>query len=382
MHKSVFAAMLRFASIVATSSLGQTPSKVGQGNPSVPPRYTISFKRGDPVADIVATPAIKLPFECTSDGTVFVSFASVEPANSGLPPLPPGLPPMLLTSIPRSGNGRTFHLDQAPGLYTSEEIDHFAVDSGVLFLVRASQARQPQKRAYTVGKYHGEYTIDTAEQSTYILIFNRDGEYKRAIPITDEFQILKLGMFPSGTFLAFGYDEKNKTPRLVMLKEDGTLLRSLEIPKNDAPESMISDSNAPHPHSILPSQMVSRDHTIILAQTEGNYPLLEISEGGAITPIRLKLANGEQLESLIPADRNIYVVARRETQQERTEETIYEVRSEDGSLIRTFAFSDGRMTADAVACVNDDKFLSIDYGSGKVVPLFGTAEPTAGAQGR
>jgi len=178
MHKSVFAAMLGFASMVATPSLGQTPSKVGQGNPSVPPRYTISFKRGDPAAGIVATPAIVLQFECTSDGTVFVSFASVVPANSGLPP-PPGLPPMLLTSIPRSGNGRTFHLDQAPGLYTSEEIDHFASDSGVLFLVKASHENKPEKRAYTVGKYHGEYTINTAEQSPYILIFNREGEFKR-----------------------------------------------------------------------------------------------------------------------------------------------------------------------------------------------------------
>jgi hypothetical protein len=243
---------------------------------------------------------------------------------------------MLLASIPRSGDGRTFHLNQVPDLHISEEVDLYTSDSAVLFMVKASRENEPQKRAYTVGDYRGESTINTAEQSPYILIFNREGEYKRAIPITDDFEIRKLGMFPSGTFLAFGYDEKNKTPRLVMLKEDGTLLKSLEIPKKDAPESMLSDSNAPHPHSILPSQMVSRDHTIILAQTEGNYPLLEISEGGSITAIRLKLANGEHLDSLIPSDGNIFVVTRRDSQKEDSDEIIYEVKPEGGTPIRSF----------------------------------------------
>ncbi|MGA8763478.1 MAG: hypothetical protein WB562_11495, partial [Candidatus Sulfotelmatobacter sp.] len=362
---------------VATASLAQIVSKAGQKTPGAPPRYTIAFKRGDPVAGIDSTPAIRLPFDCTSDGTVFVTLASFPRANSGLRPLPPGPPPMLLTSVPRSGDGRTFRLDRVPDLHISEQVDSFAFDSGVLFLVNASQENKPQKRAYTVGDYHGESTVNTAEQSTYILVFSREGEYKRTIPITDEFEIRKVGVFPSGTFLALGYDRKDHIPRLVMLKEDGTLLKPLEIPKEGAPESM-SDST----HTIVPSQLVSRDHTIIIAQTRGNYPLLEISEGGSIRAIRPKLGNGEQLESLIPADKNIYVVARRVTQQERTEESIYEVRPEDGTAIRSFTLSETGRSADSVACVIDGKFLSLDYGEDKVVRLIGSAEPIAGARGR
>jgi len=212
-------------------------------------------------------------------------------------------------------------------------------------------------------------------------MFSREGEYKRATPVADEFSILKIGMFPSGTLLAFGYDRKDHGPRLVMLKEDGTLLKSLEIPKSDAPASMVSDSNAPHPHSIAMSQMVSSDHTIIIYQTEGDYPLLEISEGGNVRAVRPLLPNGEQTESLIPADKNIYMVARSDRQKGNSDAIIYEVSPSDGALIRSFKLGDGPKTPDSVACINDGKFLSIDYGNGKVVPLIGTAEPATGVKG-
>ena len=371
MYKSALAGVLASASMLTVSSLGQSVASSAQGTPGAPPHYVISFKRGDPVVGVTASPAIRLPFDCTSDGTIFVEFASFPRVNSGLPPLPPGPPPMLLTSIPKSGYGRTFRLDQVPNLYISEEVDYFAFDSGVLFLVKASLENKPQKRAYTVGDYHGEYTINTAEQSSYIVVFSRDGEYKRAIRVADDFEIRKLAIFPSGVFLAFGYDRRKHAPKAVMLREDGTLLKSLEIPQKDVPESM-SDSS----HTIVPAQIVGRDHTLIIALTKGSYPLLEISEGGALRTISPRLAVGEQLESLVPADKGIFVVARRESQKDSNNAVIYELRPEDGTPIWSFELSDGR-SADSVACVNNEKFLSIDYGSDKVVPLIGTAMPEA-----
>jgi hypothetical protein len=200
------------------------------------PLYRISFKRGDAIPSLAATPAIKLPFECTGDGTIFISFISTVPANVGVPPPPPVPPPMVLVSASPEGVGHTFRLDGVPELHISSELDHYASDSEVVFLVRASKEAEPMRRTYSVGSYQGEYTGNAAEQHLYILAFSREGEYLRAAEVEQGFSIQRLGTFPSGALLAFGFGGKDHSPKLVMLKEDGALLKSLEIPGGDAPE--------------------------------------------------------------------------------------------------------------------------------------------------
>ncbi len=371
MHKPALGlAILLSATLPA--ALAQTGSTAAS---AAAPVYRVSFVRGDAVPGISATGAIKLPFQCTSDGNIFVSFVSTVPANSGLPPPPPGPPPMLLTSVPWAGRGQTFRLDQVPELYISSEEDHFASDSDVIFLVRASRENKPVKQTYTVGSYHGESASNTAEQHLYIVTFSRDGEYRRTIEIGDAFRILQIAVFPSGTFLAFGYDTKDHSPKLAMLKEDGALLKFLEIPKGDAPESLITGPDTPRPHTIAPTELVPESRSILVVQKQTSYPLLEVSEGGAVRAIHPKLPRGEQIEAAIPADQNLYVIAGQETGRGRSGETIYEMSPGDGAVLRRLILSDGRTPSD-LACVHNGKFLSIDYGDGKVVPLTGSATST------
>jgi hypothetical protein len=364
-----------FLSATVPAALGQSGSAGGSASPyTAAPLYRVSFARGAAVAGISDTHAIKLPLQCTSDGTIFVSFVGTVPANSGLPPLPPGLPPMLLTSISPAGRGQTFRLDQVPELYISSEADHFASDSNVIFLVRGSRENKPVKQAYTVGSYHGESTNNAAEQHLYIVTFSREGEYRRTIEIGDAFRIQQIAVFPSGTFLVFGYDAKDHAPKLAMLKEDGTLLKYLEIPKGDAPESMVSGANAPHPHTIAPTELVPEGSSILVVQNETIWPLLEVGEGGAVRAIRPKLPRGEPIEAVIPSDRNLFVLAKSETDKGDPAGIIYEVSPENGNVLRRFVLSDGKRAVNVMACVHDRKFLSIDYGNGQVVPLTGSAE--------
>ena len=271
---------------------------------------------------------------------------------------------MLLTSVSPAGLGKTFRLDQVPELYISSEEDHFASDSDVIFLVRASRENKPVKQAYTVGSQHGESNGNAAEQHLYIVSFNRDGEYRRTTEIGDAFRILQIAVFPSGTFLVFGYDPKDHSPKLAMLKEDGALLKFLEIPKGDAPESIISGADAPRAHAIAPTELVPEGRAILVVQKETTFPLLEVSEGGAVRAIHPKLPRGEQIEAAIPADQNLYVIAGHETGTGRSGETIYDMSPGDGAVLRRLVLSDGRTSSD-LACVHDGKFLSIDYGVGK-----------------
>jgi len=64
------------------------------------------------------------------------------------------------------------------------------------------------------------------------------------VPLSRMFRIQHLAVFPSGIFLAFGFDADDHSPKLVMLKEDGTLLKSLEITRGDMPESVLSGKAA------------------------------------------------------------------------------------------------------------------------------------------
>jgi len=85
-----------------------------------------------------------------------------------------------------------------------------------------------------------------------------------------------------------------------MLKEDGTLLKYLEIPKGDVPESMVSGADAPHPHVIAQAELVPEGRSILVVQNETTWPLLEVGEGGAVRAIRPKLPKGEPIEAVHP----------------------------------------------------------------------------------
>lgn len=342
--------------------------------PDPTPLYRISFKRGDAIAGVNSTSVVRLPFKCTSDGTIFVTFAGGVPANSGL--LPPLSPPLEFVSITLPDRGQAFPLDQVPELFVSREIDHYPSDSEVVFLVLASRENKPEKRTVRWGKEgeKREYTVNAAQQHPYIVSFTRDGKYKRTVEIDEAFRIQNIGVFPSGILLAFGFDKSDDSPKLAMLKEDGTLLKFLEIPKGDAPVSMVGGNDSPDRGVIAQSELVPEGRSILIVQNKTTFPILEVSEGGAIRAIYPKLVKGERIEAAIPADRSLYVIVGPETIERGSAGVIYEINTEDGSLMKRFELASDRMPSD-VACIREGKFLSLDYGDSEIVPLLGSPEP-------
>lgn len=353
---------------------GQANSRAEIKSQATPaPLYLISFERKDAVAGIDASPAIKLPFECTSDGTAFVTMV---PLGGIMQPPLYAPPPLLLTSVSPSGHANTFPLDQATEqLYDVREVDHYVSESSVIFLVKAASENKPTKQTYSKPDGNqAEVTKNSAERHFYIVIFDRDGEHQKTVKIDDAFPIQRLGIFPSGAFLVFGYDEKEHSPQLAMLKDDGMLLRTLQIPKGDAPESLLGtkDGSGKGPAVyVAPTQFVPKGHSIIIVQNKSTFPLLEVNEGGAITAIPIKLPHGTQIDGLIPSEQNFYARV-----SPTTDGSIYEIGAQEGTVLRRFALNDRRDAA-GVACVHDGKFLSFDHADGKLVPLIGTAEPAA-----
>jgi hypothetical protein len=357
---------------------GQADRNAPKSASALAPLYSISFERKDAVAGIDASPAIKLPFECTSDGAVFVTMV---PVGAQIQPPSYAPPPLLLVSVSASGRANTFPLDQATEqLYDVREIDHYASESEVIFLIKAAHENKPTKQTYTKSDgTQGEFTRNSADRNFYIVTFGRDGNYRKTTEVDVAFEMTQIGVFPSGSFLAFGYGEKDHSPQLAMLKSDGTLLRPLQIPKGDAPESMFGTKDGSGKGAavyIAATQFAPEGDSILVVQDKTTFPLFEVNAGGAITAIPVKLPRGTQIEGLIASDQNVYARV-----NPATEGSIYEIDGNEGRVVRRFELSDGR-TASGVGCVHDGKFLSFEHGEGKLVPLIGTAEPAPSGEKR
>jgi hypothetical protein len=361
--------------------IGLTPPARGQVDPmpapkesSVPtPLYRTSFSRGEAVPGLSASPVIKLPFECASDGTVFISMmavgAQVKPPNYAPPPL-------LFTAVSPAGRATTFPLDEVTQQrFDVREIDHYVAESSVIFLIKAASENKPTKQGYaTTDGTKGEYDRNAADHHFYVVIFDRDGKHKKTEQIDDAFRLNHLGVFPSGMFLALAYDESDHSPKLAMLKDDGTLLKFLQIGKGDAPESMLRTQDGTGKGRALyiaPMELVPQGRSILVIQQKTSFPLLEVNEAGEIRPVHLRLAKDTQIEGIVPSDQNLFARV-----APTTDGSIYELNAEDGRVLKRFKMSDGR-PASGVACVHGGKFLSFDQGEGTLVPLIGNAELAA-----
>ncbi len=378
MIKLPIALALSLATLQGQAAREQTSPKAAPVKSAVlAPLYRIVFKPSDPVPGIGAMPAIRLPFECAGDGTVFISM--VQALGTGSPPrnLSPYSPSLLLTSISPSREAHSFPLDQVPDLYDLQEVGDYASESRVIFLVRATREDKQVKQNYTASDgTQREFNGNFAEHHFYIVMFDRQGNYQKTVQIEGGIRMTRLGLFPSGTFLAYGYDEADHAPKLAMLKDDGTLLKFLEIPKGDVPESALGtkDANGKGPAMyVAPVQLAGQGHFIYVVQNKTEFPMLEVNEAGAIRAIQPKLPEGVQINMLVPSDENLYARV-----TEIKDGSIYELTPQDGAILRRFQVGDKESGAD-VACVHDEKFLSFQHSDGKLVPLIGTAEPATDA---
>lgn len=354
-------ALVYFGVLCSWSGLGAQTGPKAEAAQS-PPAYSVSFERGQTIQGVGSSGAIALPFQCTADGTMFVRFVSAAPPGV----TPPPLPTFQLVSISTSGVAHSFPLDQVPDLHVLSEVDHYAYDSGVVFLIRGtrdnpghdSSKDTPAERA--------------AARHTYIVGFDRDGRYQKTVEVDDRLRIQHLAVFDSGIFLVFGYDPKDHAPQLALLKEDGTYLKSLDVPTGAMPNVAIGAEGAKK-GVLMPVEFMRLGSSVMVVQTQGDYPILEVSQGGAVRAVPSKLPSGTHIQDLIPSDRNMFALVEAEGNSQRG--TVYELQPQDGSVQRIFTAGDEHDPA-AVACVHDEKFLSLDYGDGKITPLVGRAEPS------
>lgn len=371
---SRLAVLFMFA--VRLSLFGQTGGRVALGQ-STPPQFRIAFKSGDPVRGLNYLPVFVLPFECTSDGTVYVEMLTanrlVDPSNLGS---------RALAGITLSGDVHSYSVAGTPELNDMEQVSHFVWGSGIGFLVRAHRDSKADKFA----DYHD-----------YIVRFKLDGERQDVIQISDAFRAVSVAVFPSsGDLLIYGYDSDTAKPKLAIFNSDGTLLKELKLragllrqsaamngvemkemnvdkvlPERQAEQ----DAEKSQAHIIAPVQFVPLRNSVIFVQADSDLPLLEIKDGGTVRAISVKLPPGEKIYSFIPSDGNLFARVKSNKRN-----AIYEIDPETGELLKRFKNSNTEDGSN-IACVHENMFLSFEHDwahDHALIPLWGTPEQIVG----
>ena len=139
-------------------------------------------------------------------------------------------------SISPSREAHSFQLDQVPNFYDLRVDGSYLGESEVVFLVSgAAEYKEGTRSAVLPGGEKKESKANVAEHHNYVFVYDRGGHFKQMIQLENNFSIQSLGVFSGGTFLAYGFDNASRSPRLGLVKEDGVLLQYLQLPDDYLP---------------------------------------------------------------------------------------------------------------------------------------------------
>ena len=354
-----------------SAHLGRALFEGSGGDSPAIPLYRVDLKEGNPISGVGAMPAIQMPFQCTGDGTTFVNM--VQTFEAGTPPgVLPRFPSLLLTSISLSGVAHAFPLENVTGLIELQNQDYAVSDSEVAFLVSGVEEAKGTRATAASDESPPEDNKGAAGRHRYIVIFDRDGQYRRKFLVEEAFRPLHFALFSTGKFVAYGDDPTSHVPKLAMLNEDGTLLKFVEIPRASIPESTLmtkGDGSKGSAGYIRPVQFSTQGRVVYALQSTRGFPVLEINEAGAVKVIKPTLPDSDEITMIIPSDRGLYVAV-----NSLADGSIYELNPQKGNILSRLQVSyKGR--GQVVACVHEGKFLSFERGGDKLVPLVGSAQP-------
>ena len=349
------------------------------------PSYEISLRMADPLPGIPFSPVTQSNPSCAADGTMLVHFVEFSPRQF--------VPKSSFYSISPSREAHSFQLDQVPNFYDLRVDGSYLGESEVVFLVSgAAEYKEGTRSAVLPGGEKKESKANVAEHHNYIFVYDRGGHFKQMIQLENNFSIQSLGVFLGGTFLAYGFDNASRSPRLGLVKEDGVLLQYLQLPDDYLPpdikkareEQKHSSSTAPM--TLGQVQFVSSGANIIVASMWSHGPLLEISEAGAVRAIPVKMTADEIIRSVLASESALYVrtipasespFSNQQLPKEipARNDTFYEISREDGAVVKRFEVA-GK-PGPSVSCAHDNDFVGFTWSDKNFALLIGTPEPAS-----
>lgn len=360
------------ASLLAQAGPGSTRGDAPEKSLNVATAI-IEFKDDPSSPNLPASSVLEFPMQCAANGRVFAEIVQ-----------PNGLPLKRLYSISAT-EIHEFDEEKITDLHDVSVRGYYPAESGVVLLIRGKRKSRPGKMAI-VSPDGSKTEVDASvgEFRSYLAEFDSNGSFERMIELDESLAVAKIGVFDSGNFLLFGFVRSSGLPKLEILGADGKVLSILDPPKaiEDWSRTLRAQDDV-SPVSLLhipPSQLAPSNGNIIFVAT-GSPEVLEISPGGGLRTVRLKLPADLSIDSLIPSSGYWYARIRAsETSTKSAEETastfklriqpvVYELDPANGQVVRRIDTSS--VPPPTIACVYDDRFVAFRWDKGKFVRVLG-----------
>lgn len=306
------------------------------------PVTRIDFKSDGPIPGVESSPVVSMPIQCTPDGTPLVAV-----------PQPPNYFTQTVFSLDPKG-ARNFSYTSVAGLYDVKYLGFFPGDSTVDILVNGTTDSKQSQYAVTSprGSVSNSATGFQGQRADDVLQFELNGNFKRMIALPEAYSFHRIAELGDHNLLAVAYDRVNAVAKLLLLDEDGQVIRPLQIPQAMEHDSALtqgqtgSDLNRARAETSLSWWLFTPSAgRVLLYVAHSKFPVLELGPGGAMREIPLQAPEGYLLDGFIPANDRWMVRFRRENlpdhgavdrRPESRNYVLYEVNRADGSLKREF----------------------------------------------
>ncbi len=256
-----------------------------------------------PVASIIGG-AITPPIVCTSDNTMFLRLLT----RAGTQVLPVSPDVVSISSdgknVLRFGSDRVNDVPNAVtrGFFVNDDRIYLLVSSDSKVERKTAKLRRPD------GSIE-EQSIAVGKRDFYIASFQRNGAYIRAVRLDISFVPRQFGVFSNGDFLVAGRtDAWPPEPRVAIVSWNGQFSRFIEFEgdvRADRPEFKTPESRDAFSGNLFftldLTRIVADGHNLILFRPFTQAPVFVVSPGGAVRPVRLKVARKLTLFNIQPA---------------------------------------------------------------------------------
>jgi len=364
-----------FASLTVAQKSREAPAGKRPTSASVP-TFKLTFVQKTDAPRLAASQVIYGPMGCSPDGAAFLETAS-----------PSDLQKNALSSLAVSHDSYSavnYSLDTISDLHDARLRSYFAAESEVLVLANATRddALSTSKRTLVVPSTGESFerNIKSGRRHDYLVTFDRRGNYKSAVELDVPFKVSKVAVFASGQFLVIGSDSEHKTI-VAFVSADGSLQRFLDAEKPLlGSEKMMeavgvlkkqSPAVQANPHPILGLAQIVPFQDKLLFALSGMRWILEITPGGAIRRVPIRLPPGLVIDHFIPSQEMWYIALRTygaESNQDQ-ESAFYEVSPFNGTITKRLETTPEYVSE--IACEHDGEFRALLYDVNGQILLIG-----------
>lgn len=271
-------------------------SQIGGGSPAVQASVSVTklvFSAPEKTPLGATGTVMKADYGCANDGSVLLQIADV-----------PQTMDMFLHALKGPLDDIKFVPPHVPGYgsIAGWPVAYFANETEVAILEQAPVEQNQFEREKGPPSW-----------SWLVLLYDRKGNFRRAVPIPAEIEPLALGVYGSGNLLVLATDKDTKAADLAVLSPQGDTIRHLLLFGDDYNTNKSAKRQQPlaglDPNGALSAlQIVAHGDNLLLVPRLTSSKVIEVNEVGVVHTTALALPKGFAIASLLAQDGYLWTV--------------------------------------------------------------------------